>query len=593
MDFRVLVLSLLLWLIPFGASAIDQLDELTELVYQYPSKALTQITALEKQFTTRATSDINRLRLSVLKCQNLLQLGENEAAINVAQLGEANAKQLKLDQVRPYFLICQADANLNYNNIQNALPLLDSAITLARRYQQPQALVDALRLRGQLDTNTDNFSSAIEDLRLAIDIYPDIHTQTQNWIWPPQAYVYAAMGNLLYATHDFPQAMYYTNLALQSSDAKGKVLHFILCNAARIALDNQEFDYSDKLEKQAKALLPELGSPLELAYSYAILASIALDKGRIDNAEEYISIAINTFKKQNQQIAVMLSTRLLAQIRFAQHQDDAALILMNHAIEQAENLKQYSDLKGFYGIMSDHYLVQGDFKQAYSFLLKRYRAAELTNQGMNTARILQFKARLNQQDLQQDQNNPAPEKASILQELNLDWAYSTLFLIAMTLLGGAIWYLIDKQNNRAPRIEGEEPAETLLQQATSSLNSAKQGNYPLSLLLFNASQIRQVDLPPLQDELQHRLREQDKLIRYSMDEIVIILPHTSAAGAKKVVNQLVACIQPWQGSSKVNIGIAAMQQFDTLESLIKRASINQLGKVKISENNPNHYSPAK
>ncbi|MEI8601305.1 hypothetical protein P4S55_10105 [Shewanella sp. PP-Sp27a-2] len=107
MDFRVLVLSLLLWLIPFGASAIDQLDELTELVYQYPSKALTQITALEKQFTTSATSDINRLRLSVLKCQNLLQLGENEAAINVAQLGEANAKQLKLDQVRPYFLICQ------------------------------------------------------------------------------------------------------------------------------------------------------------------------------------------------------------------------------------------------------------------------------------------------------------------------------------------------------------------------------------------------------------------------------------------------------------------------------------------------------
>ncbi|MBP7664519.1 MAG: diguanylate cyclase, partial [Shewanella sp.] len=179
------------------------------------------------------------------------------------------------------------------------------------------------------------------------------------------------------------------------------------------------------------------------------------------------------------------------------------------------------------------------------------------------------------------------------QELNVDWAYSTLFLIAMALLGGAIWYLIDKQNNRAPHIEGNEPAETLLQQVTSALNSAKQGNYPLSLLLFNASQIRQVDLPLLQDELQHRLREQDKLIRYSMDEIVIILPHTSATGAKRVVSQLVACIQPWQGSSKVNIGIAAMQQFDTLESLIKRASINQLGKVKINENNPNHYSPAK
>lgn len=586
MDFRVMVLSLFLWLFPFGASAIDQLDELTELVYQYPSKAFSQLALLEKTFAANhINSDINQLRLSVLKCQNLLQLGENEAAINVAQLGDARAKQLKLDQARPYFLICQADANLNNNNIQNALPLLDSAITLARRYQQPQALVDALRLRGQLDTDTDNFSSAIEDLRLAIDIYPDIHTQTQNWIWPPQAYIYAAMGNLLYATHDFPQAMYYTNLGIQSSDAKGKVLQIILLNAARIALDNQEFDYSNQLEIRAKTLLPELGTQLELAYSYAILASIALDKGRIDNADEYISIAISIFKKQNQKVAIMRSNRLLAQIRFAQHQDDEALILMNQAIEQGESLNQYSDLKGFYGIMSDYYLEQDDFKQAYAFLLKRYRATELANQEMNNARILQFKARLNQQNIGLTGNDHAPESDSILQELNVDWVYSTLFLIAMLLLGGMIWYLIDKQNKRAPHIEGDEPVETLVQQILSVLNNAKQGNYPLSLLIFNASQIRQVDLPSLQDELQHRLREQDKLIRYSMDEIVIVLPHTSTEGAQKVITQLVACIQPWQGSSKVNIGVAAMQQFDTLESLIKRASINQLGKVKSGENN--------
>ncbi len=586
MDFRVMVLSLFLWLFPFGASAIDQLDELTELVYQYPSKAFSQLALLEKTFAaSHINSDINQLRLSVLKCQNLLQLGENEAAINVAQLGDARAKQLKLDQARPYFLICQADANLNNNNIQNALPLLDSAITLARRYQQPQALVDALRLRGQLDTDTGNFSSAIEDLRLAIDIYPDIHTQTQNWVWPPQAYIYAAMGNLLYATHDVPQAMYYTNLGIQSSDAKGKVLHIILRNAARIAFDNQEFDYSDQLEIQAKTLLPELESPLELAYSYAILASIALDKGRIENAEEYIAIAINTFQKQNQKVAIMRSNRLLAQIRFAQHQDDEALILMNQAIEQGESLNQYSDLKGFYGIMSDYYLEQDDFKQAYAFLLKRYRATELANQEMNNARILQFKARLNQQNIGLASNDHAPESDSILQELNVDWVYSTLFLIAMLLLGGMIWYLIDKQNKRAPHIEGDEPVETLVQQILSVLNNAKQGNYPLSLLIFNASQIRQVDLPSLQDELQHRLREQDKLIRYSMDEIVIVLPHTSTEGAQKVITQLVACIQPWQCSSKVNIGVAAMQQFDTLESLIKRASINQLGKVKSGENN--------
>jgi len=107
-------------------------------------------------------------------------------------------------------------------------------------------------LRGQLDTNTDNFSSAIEDLRIAIDIYPDIHTQTQNWVWPPEGYVYAAMGNLLYATEDLPQAMYYAKLALKSADAQGKVRHILLRNAARIALDNGEREYSDQLERSTR-----------------------------------------------------------------------------------------------------------------------------------------------------------------------------------------------------------------------------------------------------------------------------------------------------------------------------------------------------
>ncbi|VEE61722.1 Predicted ATPase [Shewanella putrefaciens] len=595
MDFRVLALSLLLWLCPLWVSANDQLDldALTEQVYQYPTKAFAQITALEKLQGTDKYNDINRLRLSMLKCQSLLQLGENEAAINLAQLGEASAKQLKLDQARPYFLNCQADANLNYDNIQEALPLLDSAISLARRYQQPQALIDALRLRGQLDTNTDNFSSAIEDLRIAIDIYPDINSQTQNWVWPPQAYVYAAMGNLLYATNDLPQAMYYTKLALKSEDAKGKVRHVLLRNAARIALDNGERDYSDQLEKQAKTLLPEIGSPLELAYSYAILASLALDKGKIDTAEEYISIAMNTFKQQNQRVAMMRSTRLLAQVRFAQHRDDAALTLMDSAIEQAEALRQYSDLKWFYGILSDYYQTHGNYKLAYEFVQKRFDAAEQANESMNNTRILQFKARLNQQGLQQlNDDEQQHHNVSLLSELNVDWAYSTLFLVAMGLLGGAIWYFIDKQNNRAPASDTASPDLPPLEQLELTLHSAKQGAYPLSLLLFNASQIRQVDLPPLLEKLQDKLREQDTLLRYSIDDIVIVLPYTSAVGAQKVVSQITPTIQMWQGTHKVNIGIAVMQQFDTLDSLVKRASINQLGKLKVSDPQSD-YSPAK
>lgn len=593
MDFRVFTLALLLWLQPFWVCADDQLERLAKLIYQNPSQAILKINTLEQEFATTEPSKQEALRLQLLKCQSLLQLGENQAAINLAQMGEAKAKKLSLDQAIPYFLNCQADAHLNYDTTQTAQALLDTAINLARRYQQPQALVDALRIRGQMDTDIDNFSSAIEDLRIAIDIYPDIRHQAQRWIAPPQAYLYAAMGNLLYATKDLSQAMYYANLALNTSDAKGKVRHELLRNAARIAFDNHERNYSDELEKQAKAMLPEINSsPLDLAYSYAILASLALDKGRIDSAEEYISISINTFKHQNKRIALMRATRLLAQIRFAQHQNEQALELMLTAIKQGEELKQYSDLDGFYGIVSDYYLAQEDFKQAHSFLVKRYQAARLANEAMNDSRIVQFRARLHQQEIQRISNEPSSSAHSILKVSEREWLYSTLFLVALALIAGSIWYFLNRQYNRTATAHADEPSQPPRQQVELALHSAKQGNYPLSLLLVKASHIRQIDLPVLVDQLQHKLREQDKLLRYSSDEIAILLPHTTATGAQRVSNQLAPTIQIWQGATKVNIGIAGMQQFDTLESLVKRASLNQLGTQKASESKT-HYSPAR
>lgn len=288
----------------------------------------------------------------------------------------------------------------------------------------------------------------------------------------------------------------------------------------------------------------------------------------------------------------MRSTRLLAQIRFAQAQDEAAIILIKSAIEQGESLKQYSDLTWFYGILDDYYTRKGDFEQAHASLLKRFQVTELANQAMNHSRILQFKARLNEQDIQPETTGSI-HAPSLFQKLDLEWAYSTFFLVIMAILGGAIWDFIDKQNNRPPSLTLGEQRLSPLEQLKMTLHSAKQGNYPLTLLLLNACQIRLVDMSPLQDELLHKLRQQDKLIRYSIDEIVILLPHTSTMDAQRVVNQLTATIQRWQGASRVNIGIAALQQFDTLESLIKRASINQLGKLKVEETSQHHYSPAK
>lgn len=63
MDFRLIVLSLSLWLIPAYGDTMTELDELAQTVYQYPNKTLTQISALEQRLDQEATSEENRLRL--------------------------------------------------------------------------------------------------------------------------------------------------------------------------------------------------------------------------------------------------------------------------------------------------------------------------------------------------------------------------------------------------------------------------------------------------------------------------------------------------------------------------------------------------
>ena len=592
MDFRIMALSLLFWLAPSWASTMEQMDNITQIVYQYPKEAMSQILQLEKLQASESSPDAvqDQLRLSIIKCETLLQLGENEAAINLAQLGDAKAKSLHFDAARPYFLTCMADAHASYNNLKATFPLLDSAITLAKVNQQPQALVNALRLRGQLDTDTDNFNSAIEDLRIALDIYPESKTQTRNWFWPPQAYIYAAMGNLLYATGDSEKALSFTNQGLNSADALGKVRHNLLLNAAVINISLGNLDTSDRQLKEAKAMLPELDSELELAFSYAIIASIDLRRGRLDNASDLVKIALNTFEKQRKVVEAMRAKRLLAQIFFAQGKNDAAMGLMQEAIRRGTRLEQYTDLKMFYDILSQHYAKIGDYKQAYEYLEKAFEATQKSNEVINSARFIQYKARLNQQVSLQSEASQSMQQVQHTQAMQLNWAYSTLVACAAFFALGVFWLHHYRRRQANQLSDARAQPQALSQQLDAILHKAKKDDYPLALLLVHTGNVAAYDLPELQHQLGLELREQDKLVMYSQNELIILLPYTTGDGAQRVINQLLSRTEYWRNHAKVTIGLATMQQFDTLVSMIKRANLNQLSKIKLAETNSPHSS---
>lgn len=431
MGFHHRICGLLLWLLPLLVLAREPMDEISTLVFQYPAEAKSQIALLEDEFRHSPTTDLNNLRLKLLKCELLLEQGDNEAAINLAQMGEATAKRLGVEYARPYFIACLANAYSRYNNVQVALPQLDTAVTLAKRYQQPQALILALRLRGQLDTEAENYTSAIEDLRVALDAYEGIQNQQQNWIWPPKALTYGAMGQLMYATGDLTQARHYNNLGLEHLDSKGKVRLELLLNAAEIAIaSDKDGDSADYLA-QARKLLPELSTPLELALGYSRIASIELTRGRPDIAEDLLNIALNTFIQQQNQLYAMRVQGLLAQVEFAKNNHPAALKLMSQAIATAQQLQLYSEQAKYQLQLARFHESQGQFEKAFQTLDKSLQATVQAHRLINQTRTQQLNTRLGQRSLNADfELNPL---SSFPGQSNLSWVYN-LMLVMISLL---------------------------------------------------------------------------------------------------------------------------------------------------------------
>ncbi|MCL1050831.1 histidine kinase [Shewanella abyssi] len=582
MDFRIIVLCLTFWISPVLASTLEQLDQLNTLVFQYPSQALSQINTLESNVVGIARSDSTRMRLSALKCESYIQLGENSAAINLARLSEARAKQLKLEQARPYFLNCMAQAYANFGDYQQALPLLYTSISLSRQLKQPQALISGLWLRSQLNANVNHNNAAIEDLRLALDIYPDITQQKQNWIWPPKGYLYSSMAKQLAVIGEPKEAEIKLKKALNEDTTLGKIHLFIALDMAKFAQQNQQPNLRDKYTQIARVKLAELGTPLELAIAYKAIALIEFNSGKYSSAEQLINLSLNTFRQEAAAISTISVLWLNAKIKLKQNHEAAGLTLMEQAISLAKENARYSDLKNCYATLATYFSAQGKFSLAFQYQLKQLDALEDETGSIKHIWMSQLKA-----DLSRKEQIAPTTPLMIAATIPNGMIPSSFFPIAIVIIGLIIfvtWY-----QRRTPQQQPVEPV--IVNFATRAdnnnalenlLNLSKQAGYPLSLLVFNPKYILAADVPIVIAQLNTKLREQDVLLQQADQQIIIMLPHTSEQGAINVINQLSSTISVWQEDIKVNIGLSCMQQFDNLQSMLKRANISQLRKLKIS-----------
>jgi hypothetical protein len=555
------------------ASVSEHLDRINLLNYQFTNQAQEQLMQIQQAAKHDVLTTAELLRLELLECYNLLEQGEQEAAINRAKMGAVNAKKQKFDQLTPYFILCEADALNYFGEVKLALPLIDTAIDLAHKYHQVQALVNGLYLRSMIDIQMENYNSALEDLRVALDIYQEAEAQSPAWQLIPKAFVLASMGGLFVSTHDLSQAMFFTDKARADKGVAGKIELLVFFNSALIALFNKDDHLADVYITHGKTLISELSHPVDLASSYSYLAAIDLARGRLDSAEEQITISLAIYTRHKQFIFLARSKRILAQIRFKQGRDEEALALMSQSITLAKNQGQDIDLQEFYAILSQHYADKLDYKSAYDYQLQRFELGKIIASKVNQARFLQFKARLNEHS---ELTHKASKHAASQTYLTLQQTYG-LISLGLALLLLLLLFFIRKEPKlnsltKHPEQQGGEIDTQLL--------SAKRAGYPLSLLLLNISDVRLVDLGDLQTNLLQILREQDKIYRHSLDEMIVLLPHTSLLGAQRVAKQVSVSIENWQEASEIdiNIGVASLQQLENLEQLVKKAQLDQLSK---------------
>ncbi|MGX9461034.1 hypothetical protein ACWXWU_07270 [Shewanella sp. A14] len=554
-------------------SILEQLNVINNINSQRSDEAKALIDSLEQQHANRPLSDINILRLSLLRCFNLLEFGEFNQAIILAKQGEMNAREFKYDTARPYFLQCEASAHQSLGNTLQEQQLTEEALRLAKRYSEKQAIVNSLYARSRQNTSLENFNSAIEDLRYALDIFDASQTQFQNWYLLPKSYLQAEIANVFFSMGDVEEALHFAELAYKNSSTFGKLSFAFAINLARINMVKTDKAQVLYFLNKAEAENNKNTSERDLATGNALLASIRLYVGDHDIAEQLSLSSIELFTKYQEPIYVMRIKRTLAKVYFAQHKDNQALSLLNDIITQATELKQFSDLEEFNQILSQYYAEQNQFEEAYQFQVQRFEAAKQATAKLNNAHFMQYKARIT-----------AQSEASIPAEKPLSPTNQNLIMTALIILLlsiGLILFLIRKP--RPSAVEHEEDNQQ--QQINSMLDNAKRGHYQLSMLLIDTSHIHQADMPFITPQLKNTLREQDQLFRHSENELIIILPHTSSIGAEKVANQISQVLGTWRTEGRVNIGVASLQQLDSFEVLLKKAVLNQLSKIKSQDHN--------
>lgn len=607
MSHPVRYLSLLLLLLFTQPFAVAEEKTLVDKIFAKHERGETMTAEAVKEDIAQlsklipADDVIRTEKLQLLKCWN--QAAETEQEVNSALAYTTNALANIPPNASPHYVtdltLCHAWYLYLSGDMKGAMEGYDLSVKRAYEYEDLKLIADSRSLRGSLYSYIGDFSSALEDLVTAQDLYESLNlTGWANFNLADIATSFRRYGDPKSAIR------YYNKLKDVYLKNNNQNQAISVISDIGLALDElgehqqaiEQFLISYHYNKEHQQTVAAAIAATNIAYSLIQL-------NRLDEAERYLAEAAAVITEK-EPTAYSFMKLFMGEIQFKRGHYAEALIELTEGEEAFRSLQNDRGLVQLLQLKSEVYAAMDNLPAAYGALQEFMVITKKVDGNSLDLQTTELKVKFdtNRITLENErliENQTLKEQELALLEQNKSLQYIILLLTVCIL--AIVSLFAYKQVHRNRQLQAIALTDYLTQlpnrrhiyaQAAKYFQQALKQQHPFSVISFDADHFKQINdnfgheigdraLITIANAGQALTGNKDHLGRIGGEEFLILLPNTDAKRAREFAHQLQSKITefshqelPHELTLTVSAGVATLGKESPdkdFASLLKRA----------------------
>ena len=580
------------------AGQFDRLIEQVErgdLIVSGPQRVREVVRHLD---ALRPRDDARReLRLRGFRC-DYDDLGQPAVGLAFARAAMADAVRLRDVGGQIRFGLCEANYIDGSGQTSQSITVVESALALARKHNDPRLLAQTLAHRGSLRSLLGQQAAALTDFLEAQRVYAGAGLRKE---------AEAGLGDIASAYRrmgDHAKAMEYLRQSMAFAERQGDpgLQSVALLQIAFLHQDLGRYDEALEVLRRAIDVAAGHGLEYEVAAAHLAMASALVKKGDFSGAETALATARISFERlgdrSNEAMLQLLEGMVLAgrgdDVQALDHYDRAT-----RAFDADPNLRYQVDLYAARALsheaLGDYRAAMDDLKLERTGRRKLYDDARtqqslLLQYQFDTARRDLENARLQAERRSQQQRLEVVERANRWQLVAL--TSSGLLMVLLLALFLRQWRNMRQINRLAltDALTGVANRRHIEVAAEQAVTHARSSSEPMAVITFDLDWFKRINdghghaggdqvLVRVARACEAVLRQNDLLGRIGGEEFIVLLPNTSPDAALLVAERLRDSVHRLDLSDiaenlgvTISLGLAMLRtQDDGVHDVIDRA----------------------